>query len=150
MGKTLSAGCRQLRAGSPRSPDNRSARYTAGESVDGNFIALLAKESRERPGICKDHLVLATCFKTRPIVLAIDIGSSSTRSALFNSKGGMLAKTAASEHYSIRYDARRSGRTFTGIILRAVNRCISASLREQKDVRSALFPSLPSGMAFSA
>jgi gluconokinase len=64
----------------------------------------------------------------KPIILAIDVGSSSTRSSLFDSGAEAIPKTAASEHYSIRYGPDGAAELSPLVLLRAVNRCVSATL----------------------
>ncbi len=65
---------------------------------------------------------------SKPIILAVDLGSSSTRSALFNSKGALQSKTIASENYSIRYGPDGAAELSPLLLLRAVDRCISKTL----------------------
>src|SRR4051812_32239637 len=74
--------------------------------------------------------VLRGSLETKPMVLAIDIGSSSTRSALFDSKSREIPKTAASKHYSIRYSADGAAELSPLPLLRAANQCITATLRQ--------------------
>ncbi len=66
--------------------------------------------------------------KKNPIVLAMDIGSSSTRSALFDSKGAILSKTDAVEHYSIPYGPDGAAELSPVALLRAVSRCVATTL----------------------
>jgi gluconokinase len=70
-----------------------------------------------------------------PVVLAIDIGSSSTRSSLFDSRAEAISGTAASEHYSIRHGPNGAAELSPLVLLRAVNRCTAATLSGTKRSR---------------
>jgi gluconokinase len=68
------------------------------------------------------------------LVLAIDIGSSSTRTSLFDSRGQRLIASSASEEYSVRY-TREGGAELSPLVLkRAVRRCCAKTLRARNDV----------------
>ena len=75
---------------------------------------------------------------TEFLVLAIDIGSSSTRTALFDHQARRLAGTGASEEYSIHYGSDGAAELSPIILQRAARRCLSATLRQHagsRDVR---------------
>lgn len=78
---------------------------------------------------------MARSRKTKPIALAIDIGSSSTRSALFNSTGAIIPKTAASEHYSIHYGPDGAAELSPLVLWRAVNRCVTTTVERRNRSR---------------
>ena len=63
------------------------------------------------------------------LVLAMDIGSSSTRSALFDEKGQALVKTVASREYAVQYGADGSAELAPDLLLRASRRCLLETLR---------------------
>jgi gluconokinase len=64
------------------------------------------------------------------LVLALDIGSSSTRTALFDHQARRLPNTGASEEYSIDYRSDGAAELSPVILQRAVRRCLSATLRK--------------------
>ena len=74
--------------------------------------------------------------RAKSLVLAIDIGSSSTRTALFDQSGRRLALTTASEHYSIRYTSDGGADLSPLILRRAAKHCISVTLRNWRDSRT--------------
>jgi gluconokinase len=74
--------------------------------------------------------------RAKSLALAIDIGSSSTRTALFDQSGRRLAFTTASEHYSIRYTGDGEADLSPWILRRAAERCISVTLRNWRDSRA--------------
>jgi gluconokinase len=74
--------------------------------------------------------------RAKSLALAIDIGSSSTRTALFDQSGRRLALTNASEHYSIRYTSDGGADLSPLILRRAAKHCISVTLRNWRDSRT--------------
>jgi gluconokinase len=66
------------------------------------------------------------------VVLAIDIGSSSTRCAFFNSGGAMLRRTLTSAEYSIQYAADGAAELAPNDLYRAVKRCLAATLHKKR------------------
>jgi gluconokinase len=74
--------------------------------------------------------------RAKSLALAIDIGSSSTRTALFDQSGRRLAFTTASEHYSIRYTSDGGADLSPLILRRAAERCIAVTLRNRRDSRA--------------
>ena len=70
------------------------------------------------------------------LVLALDIGSSSTRSALFDEKGHVVASTSACREYSVRYTAD-GGAELSPLLLRgATATCLRETLKARRDSRS--------------
>jgi gluconokinase len=71
--------------------------------------------------------------KDRPdlLVLAIDLGSSSTRSAIFDSRARRLPRTDAAKQYSIRYTADGGAELPPINLRRAVEQCVAMSLKAQ-------------------
>ena len=63
------------------------------------------------------------------LVLAIDIGTSSSRTALFSEHGRRLPKTTASQHYSVRYDRHGAAELSPFALHRAVAKCRSETLQ---------------------
>ncbi len=57
-------------------------------------------------------------------MLALDIGSSSTRAAVFNRRGRQLAKSTEAQPYSIRYTSDGGAEIDPAELLRAARRCI--------------------------
>lgn len=66
------------------------------------------------------------------LVLAMDIGSSSTRSALFDEKGRILTETRASREYAVRYSAEGGAELSPALLRRAVQDCVRESLRARR------------------
>ena len=64
----------------------------------------------------------------RFFVLAMDIGSSSTRTALFDEKGRALARTVASREYTVRYRADGAAELAPHLLLRASRDCLQETL----------------------
>lgn len=62
------------------------------------------------------------------LVLAMDIGSSSTRSALFDENGRLLTETRASREYAVRYSADGGAELLPALLRRAVQACLRESL----------------------
>ena len=69
------------------------------------------------------------------LVLAVDMGSSSTRTAIFDQDARRLPQTDAAEHYSIRYTADGGAELSPIILRRAVARCIATTLHAQRQTR---------------
>jgi gluconokinase len=69
-------------------------------------------------------------------VLAMDIGSSSARSALFDEAGRVLTKTLASREYAVRYTADRGAELSPTVLLRAAKLCLQKTLRARDSTRS--------------
>src|SRR5438309_4087075 len=65
------------------------------------------------------------------LVLAIDIGSSSTRSALFDDKARRLPKTSASVQYSVRYSSDGGAELSPFILRDAAAQCLAATLKHR-------------------
>ncbi len=59
----------------------------------------------------------------QPLVLAIDLGSSSVRTALFRANGARLLPSSASRSYAIRYSADGAAELDPLILLRAARAC---------------------------
>lgn len=67
------------------------------------------------------------------LILALDIGSSSTRCAMFDERGVPIAHTTARAEYSIRYTAE-GGAELSGVQLhRAALRCVRETLRIRRN-----------------
>jgi gluconokinase len=71
-----------------------------------------------------------------PLVLAIDIGSSSTRTALFDEQARRLPNTSANEQYSVRYSANGGAELSPSILLRAARHCYGQTLRQYRVSRT--------------
>lgn len=69
-------------------------------------------------------------------VLAIDIGTSSTRTALFDDKARRLAKTSASEQYAVRYTLDGGAELSPFILRRAAANCCAKTIRACRASRS--------------
>ncbi len=67
------------------------------------------------------------------LVLAVDIGSSSTRTALFDQRARRLPQTDATEHYSIRYTPDGGAELSPIVLRRAIERCVAATLHAQRE-----------------
>jgi gluconokinase len=63
------------------------------------------------------------------LVLAMDIGSSSTRSALFDEKGRALIETAANREYAVRYSTDGAAELPPALLLRASRFCLQQTLQ---------------------
>src|SRR4051812_20971336 len=72
--------------------------------------------------------------KSRPefLVLAIDIGTSSTRAALFDDRGRRLPDTTAAENYAISYGEDGKAELSPFDLLRAVKRVRDLTLRQYR------------------
>ena len=66
------------------------------------------------------------------LVLAMDIGSSSTRSALFDEKGRMLPKTSASREYAVAYTADGGAELSPALLHRAAAGCLRMTLQARR------------------
>lgn len=66
------------------------------------------------------------------LVLAMDIGSSSTRSALFDHKARQLPETGARVEYSLRYTSDGGAELAPLILQRAAERCLAETLRQHR------------------
>jgi gluconokinase len=63
------------------------------------------------------------------LVLAMDIGSSSTRTALFDENGRMFAKTVVSREYAVCYDADGGAELSPAVLRRASVECLQETAR---------------------
>ena len=70
------------------------------------------------------------------LVLAMDIGSSSTRSALFDDSGRALAETVASREYAVRYSADGAAELSPALLQRAGRLCLRETLQARRLSRS--------------
>jgi gluconokinase len=66
------------------------------------------------------------------LILALDVGSSSTRCALFDERGLPIAGTSARAEYSIRYRADGGAELSALQLHRAVLRCVRETLRNRR------------------
>jgi gluconokinase len=66
------------------------------------------------------------------LVLAMDIGSSSTRSALFDEKGRMLPGTSASREYAVSYTADGGAELSPLTLRRASEECLRKTLQTRR------------------
>src|SRR5213079_428189 len=62
--------------------------------------------------------------RPEPSVLAIDIGTSSVRSALFDETARRLPETSASEVYELRHSVEHGAELEPHVLLRATKRCL--------------------------
>ncbi len=69
------------------------------------------------------------------LVLALDLGSSSVRSALFADTGARVAATITSRHYSIRYSAAGAAELNPNVLLHCARACMAESLRSRSSSR---------------
>ncbi len=67
------------------------------------------------------------------ILLALDIGTSSVRSALFDEKAGRVPKSSASEDYRVRHSAEHGAVLDPAVLLRATNKCLRQTRRLTTD-----------------
>ncbi len=65
----------------------------------------------------------------KPLVLAIDIGSSSVRTALFVEAGARIIDSTASRQYSLNYTADGGAELDPAVLLRGAQGCVSQTLR---------------------
>ena len=75
------------------------------------------------------------------LVLAMDIGSSSTRSALFDEQGHTFADTNVVREYSVRYTAEGGAELSPFLLRRAVASCLRETLKARRD--SSLLRRIP-------
>jgi gluconokinase len=66
------------------------------------------------------------------LVVAMDIGSSSTRSALFDEKGRMFVETSASQEYAVCYTADGGAELSALLLRRAAAQCLRKTLQAQR------------------
>lgn len=66
------------------------------------------------------------------LVLAMDIGSSSTRSALFDEKGRVFVETSASREYAVCYTADGGAELSALLLLRASANCLQRTLQARR------------------
>lgn len=66
------------------------------------------------------------------LVLALDIGSSSTRSALFDENGRVLAGSGASREYAVRYTADGGAELSPSLLSRASAECLRKTLQARR------------------
>mgnify|MGYP003947423389 CR=1 FL=1 len=59
-----------------------------------------------------------------PLLLALDIGTSSVRSALFDHKGREKRQSRASEKYRVRHSADHGAELDPRVLLRAAQKCL--------------------------
>lgn len=88
--------------------------------------------------------------RPRSLVFAIDLGSSSVRTALFGESGARLPATMATRHYAIRYSQDGGAELDPMLLLRATRACMAETLRARSD--SSVIRQVPivavSGSAF--
>ena len=70
-------------------------------------------------------------------LLAIDLGSSSVRTALFNEKAQPFPNTAAARAYQLRYTADGGAELNASFLLRAARNCLRATLRAAPQIKLA-------------
>lgn len=75
------------------------------------------------------------------LVLAIDMGTSSTRSALFDQNGRHFARTTAQQKYSVAYDREGGAELSPRTLLAAARRCVRETQRLQGE--TAALRSIP-------
>src|SRR2546423_14459029 len=71
------------------------------------------------------------------LVLAFDVGTSSTRTALFDNHGRRLPDTSAAVRYSVAYGNDGRAELSPSILLRAVTRARNRTLRAYRSVAAA-------------
>lgn len=67
------------------------------------------------------------------LVLALDIGSSSTRTALFDQNAARILETTASREYAVRYQANGGAELVPMQLLRAARSCLRETLRFRRE-----------------
>ncbi len=72
--------------------------------------------------------VVSSILAMEPVVLAIDIGSSSTRTALFTQTGQRISDSAASKEYRIRYGPDGSAELSPRTLWAALKYCLNQTL----------------------
>ncbi|MEO8440149.1 MAG: gluconokinase [Spartobacteria bacterium] len=71
--------------------------------------------------------------RVAPAVLALDLGTSSVRSALFDAHGRCLRGSSAKQDYRVRHSADHGAVLDPAALLRATRRCLRATSRLTKD-----------------
>ena len=66
------------------------------------------------------------------LVLALDIGSSSTRSAFFDETGRALTRTGAKREYAVSYTADGGAELSPSVLLRSARLCLKETLRGRR------------------
>jgi gluconokinase len=74
------------------------------------------------------------------LVLAMDIGSSSTRSALFNEKARPVTGTDARREYSVQYSANGGAEVSPFVLRQAARDCLRKTLHAQRSSRLSRIP----------
>ena len=70
------------------------------------------------------------------LVLAMDIGSSSVRAALFDHTGSMITATLSQRRYSIRYTPDGGAELSPTVVRRAASGCVAETLQFQRESRA--------------
>jgi gluconokinase len=78
--------------------------------------------------------------KPEALVLALDIGSSSTRSALFDEKARMIAGSDARREYAVRYSADGGAELSPLELRQAARTCVRKTLRAHRSSRLSKIP----------
>ena len=68
-----------------------------------------------------------------PLVLAIDLGTSSTRTAFFDAHGRRIVQTTAQQTYPLLTSADGMAELEPGALLGAVKKCIAESLSHRRN-----------------
>lgn len=71
--------------------------------------------------------------RRRSLVLAMDIGSSSLRTALFTEAGARLVASTASQQYSLKYTGDGGAELEPAVLLRSARSCVSRTLRVREN-----------------
>jgi gluconokinase len=74
------------------------------------------------------------------LILAFDIGSSSTRTAIFDEKARLYSETAARVSYLLRYTPEGGAELSPLILQRAAERCLAETLRKHRASRLRKIP----------
>lgn len=69
---------------------------------------------------------------TKPVVLAIDIGTSSVRTALFDQKAQRVPRSNAAQVYRVRHSSEHGAELDPQVLLRATRKCLRHSRRLTK------------------
>src|SRR6187402_2072384 len=64
-----------------------------------------------------------------PLILALDLGTSSTRTALFDSEASRLPNTTAQQTYPLLISADGAAELEPGVLLSAVRRCLEQTMQ---------------------
>ncbi len=67
---------------------------------------------------------MSSRLRRSPLVLAVDLGSSSMRSALFDAAGEIIPGTTASHHYRVAHSAEHGAELDPRVLLRAARSCL--------------------------